>query len=131
MTDQQFQHQVATTLKSIDRTLKEALIALKPRQEQAVADSVTPAEPEDTPEPATMPVQAKVEYKSTQAQICEQAGGRDFKQAHICMRGSKLKLVPFAEFLCSMCHGSSSIDIFIENERFTQLEELLKYLQEE
>lgn len=124
MNDQQFQQQVSTALKSIDRTLKEALIALKPRQEQAVVEPATPAEPVDMPEPA------KVEYKSAQTQVCEQSGGRDFKQAHICIRGSKLKLMPYAEFLCSMCHGSNSIDIFIENERFTQLEELLKHLQE-
>jgi hypothetical protein len=103
MTLEHFQNQVVSALKGIEKVMRDNWGV---RQE--------PVEPEKS-DPVEEPPVGK-EPK--------------FTLAHICVRTGKTKLVPYPTVYCSMCclGSSPSIDLFIEEDSFEQLENLLKKL---
>lgn len=99
MTPDHFQQQVVSALKGIEKTLRNNLDV--------------PKKPVEEPE---NPIEEHPERHK-------------YTLAHICIRVGKTNLMPYPAFLCSMCGDpKQSIDLFIEDGHFKQLEDLLKKL---
>jgi hypothetical protein len=102
MTLEHFQNQIVSALKGIEKVLRDNWGV---RQELI--------EPEKS-DPVEVPVGKEPK----------------FTLAHICVRPDKTKLVPYPTVYCNICGNDpkQSIDLFIEEDSFEQLENLLKKL---
>lgn len=112
MTDQHFQREVISALKGIERILKESTANLGLRQPE-------------------MPFPDKGHWDEAVVGVNtpEVSKTPRFNLAHICVRAAdNRKLMPYPRSLCSMCQARDSIDIFIEENNYAQLEVLLKSL---
>jgi hypothetical protein len=104
MTPEHFQSQVISALKGIEKTLKETSVNLGLRQ--------GPVKKEPDP-----------------VEVVPERSPDKFTLAHVCIRTDKTKLMPYPAVFCSMCGDpKQSIDLFIEEGHFKQLEDLLKRL---
>lgn len=111
MTPEHFQSQVVSALKGIERILKETSVNLGLRQGPVVE------EPDSAPS------------KPPALQCPQDTKAFKFTLAHVCVRVGKTKLMPYPTVYCSMCgNPKQSIDLFIEEGYFKQLEDLLKKL---
>jgi len=99
MTEQHFQSQVVSALKGIEKVLKDNWGVRQ--EEPKILDTI------DVP-------------------LSNERPPDKFILAHICVRSNKIALITYPRGLCSMCQPRDSIDLFIGENEFRQLEELLK-----